>query len=418
MTVSPGDQHVRKVLADLEGPTGKGREFDSAIHPFPARMPLSVANHLIANLTTRGQTVLDPMAGSGTTLVVAARQGRSAIGFDRDPLAVLIARTATCALDRERVEGIGDRILERAREFVSTMRLPQTRKTLPREDREFLRYWFPSRSQKQLFALAAAITDQSVGSERDFAWVVFSSLIIAKSAGASFALDISRSRPHKRPEKQIVLPFEGWRPRFKAAMSRHPFIDAEPRGEVEVRPGDVRSLPLPDGEIDFVLTSPPYVTAIDYLRAHKFSLVWMGHELETLRELRGTMMGTERGLWSRDGLPTQMEEQLEELVTVSRRKAILRRYLSDFRTMLGGIHRVLRPGGLAVLVVGPMILEEAEPDAVPVVTELAESVDLDVVGSAVRTISAARRSLPPPSPRKNRPLDQRMREEVLVALRK
>ncbi len=298
------------------------------------------------------------------------------------------------------------------------MRLPDIRNALPPEERDFICYWFPSRSQKQLFALAAAITELSADSERDFAWVVFSSLIIAKSAGASFALDISRSRPHKRPEKRIVLPFDGWRPRFKAAMSRHPFVDVERKGHAEVRAGDARSLPLPDDEIDLVLTSPPYLTAIDYLRAHKFSLVWMGHELETLRELRGTMMGTERGLWSRDGLPTQMEEQLEELVTVSRRQAILRRYLSDFRTLLAGIHRVLRPGGLAVLVVGPTIVESGETDAVAIVTDLAASVDLDVVGSAVRTISSARRSLPPPSSGGDEPLDKRMREEILVALRK
>jgi ribosomal protein L11 methylase PrmA len=35
--------------------------------------------------------VLDPMAGSGTTLVAARMRGHEAIGFDRDPLAVLIA---------------------------------------------------------------------------------------------------------------------------------------------------------------------------------------------------------------------------------------------------------------------------------------------------------------------------------------
>lgn len=418
MTTSPTDRQIREVLAQLEGAEAKGRGLELSIHPFPARMPAAVAEHLVEQLASPGAKVLDPMAGSGTTLVAAARHGCQAVGFDRDPLAVLIARTATRGFDRKRIEGLESHLLQRAQVLFNRTRLPEVRRKLLLEDQDFLRYWFPWRSQKQLFALAAAITELSAGSERDFAWVVFSSLIIAKSAGASFALDISRSRPHKRAKKRIVLPFQGWPLRFKAAISRHAFVDTEPKGQVEVRAADARALPLADDEIHLVLSSPPYLTAIDYLRAHKFSLVWMGHDLETLRELRGTMMGTERGLWNRDGLPTQMEEQLEERVTVSRRQAILRRYLSDFRTMLTEIRRVLRPGGIAVLVVGPTIVESNEPDAMPIVTELAASVDLEVVGSAVRSISSARRSLPPPSPGTRRPLDQRMREEVLVALRK
>lgn len=418
MTSLRSDQHVCNSLAQLEGAKAKGHELELSIHPFPARMPTSVAEHLVDRLTNQGATVLDPMAGSGTTLIAAARRGRRGIGLDRDPLSVMIARTVTRGIDRQRIDKLEAQILERAQKLFAKMRLPEVRKSLPQEDQEFLQYWFPSRSQKQLFSLATAIEELPQGLERDFAWVVFSSLIIAKSAGASFALDISRSRPHKRPEKPIVLPFDAWRRRFSAAINRHPFADAKPEGEVEVVVGDARSLSLADDTVDLVITSPPYLNAIDYLRAHKFSLVWMGYRLEALRELRGTMIGTERGLWSRDGLPGHTEEQLREVVRSTRRQAMLRRYLSDFRRMLKEIHRVLREGALAVLVVGPTIVASDEPDGVSVVTQLAEGVDLKVLGSAVRSISSARRSLPPPSPCRSRPLNQRMHQEVLVALRK
>jgi site-specific DNA-methyltransferase (adenine-specific) len=43
-------------------------------------------------LTNEGQGVLDPMCGSGTTIAVAARLGRHAIGFDASKSAVAIAR--------------------------------------------------------------------------------------------------------------------------------------------------------------------------------------------------------------------------------------------------------------------------------------------------------------------------------------
>ncbi|MFY9822779.1 MAG: DNA methyltransferase [Thermoanaerobaculia bacterium] len=419
MIQTSADQRVRELLAEFEGTGAKGQGLESvSIHPFPARMPCAVAEHLIEQTTQPGATVLDPMVGSGTTLVAARRQGRLGVGFDRDPLAVLVSRATTQRLSTERVEALSSKILERAKNSIPQIHLSRVRGRLPEEDQQFLRYWFPPRSQKQLFALAAAIEEEPEGPERDLSWVVFSSLIIAKSAGASFALDISRSRPHKNSEKRIVLPFDGWARRFKIAIARHPFLNTTVAGEATVHTGDARSLPLEEDSVDLVLTSPPYLNAIDYLRAHKFSLVWMGHDLQSLRELRGTMMGTERGLWSLDGLPQTLEEQLEVTVSVSRWRAILRQYLSDLRKVLAEAKRVLRPEGLLVLVVGPSIVAGEALDAVTVVSELGSSVGLRYLGSAARSLNPGRRSLPPPSQAQEGSLDKRMQHEVLIALRK
>jgi hypothetical protein len=87
--------------------------------------------------------------------------------------------------------------------------------------------------------------------------------------------------------------------------------------------------------------------------------------------------------------------------------------------LLAEAKRVLRPGGLAVLVVGPSIVETDEADAVAVVRGLASSLDLETVGSATRSLSAGRRSLPPPfRASQENPLAKRMEHEILVALRK
>ena len=54
------------------------------------------------------------------------------------------------------------------------------------------------------------------------------------------------------------------------------------------------SLPLADGSVDLIVTSPPYANAIDYMRAHKFSLVWLGQPIANLSHLRGKYIGAER----------------------------------------------------------------------------------------------------------------------------
>jgi hypothetical protein len=155
------------------------------------------------------------------------------------------------------------------------------------------------------------------------------------------------------------------------------------------------------------------------LRAHKFSLVWMGYNLRELRELRGTMVGTEQGLRGLDGLRPDIEYRLGAISTGECERARRRRYLCDLRMVLAEIARVLRPGGLALLVVGPTIISSRRTDAADVVGALGQSFGLAVVASVARQLRGAHRSLPPPrSARAGSPLANRMRREVIVALRK
>lgn len=58
----------------------------------PAPFPLELPRRLIDLYTYRGDVVLDPFLGSGTTLVAAERTERRGVGFDLDPDYAAIAR--------------------------------------------------------------------------------------------------------------------------------------------------------------------------------------------------------------------------------------------------------------------------------------------------------------------------------------
>ena len=74
------------------------------LHSFAAKFPPQLARWGIETFSRPGEVVLDPMAGSGTTLVEARLLGRSAFGVDIDPLARLIARVKATALAPELLE--------------------------------------------------------------------------------------------------------------------------------------------------------------------------------------------------------------------------------------------------------------------------------------------------------------------------
>lgn len=358
--------------------------------------------------------------GSGTTLIAAKECDRPSIGFDRDLLAQRIARAATETYRTVELEALKVSVYQRASEIHNAGdTLDCLRVGMIPEDVDFLKYWFTTKAQKELFAFRAAISEVADERLQNFAWIVFSSLIIAKSAGASRALDISRSRPHRVDDKPIAFPMDMWMRRFNAAVKRSRFVDTHVKVVAEAKGGDARRLDLGDESVDCILTSPPYRNAVDYLRSHKFSLVWMGASIPEVRDLRGTMIGSERGLFSLDGIPDAVEDRLTRSIPVTRERALTRRYLSDLRKAMGEMHRVLKPSGLAVLVVGPTMINTKKSDAARVVNEIGQHVGLTPVGSAVRVINPQRRSLPAPDRVSgNNFLAARMRREVIVALRK
>lgn len=58
----------------------------------PATYPIALARKVIDLFTHRGELVLDPFVGSGTTLVAAQDAGRNAVGFDLQPSYVDLSR--------------------------------------------------------------------------------------------------------------------------------------------------------------------------------------------------------------------------------------------------------------------------------------------------------------------------------------
>ena len=72
---------------------------------YPSQKPEALLERLLGALSNEGDLVLDPYAGSGTTLAVAHRMGRGFLGIDASPVAL---RTT-----RERLEAAGSSLRER-----------------------------------------------------------------------------------------------------------------------------------------------------------------------------------------------------------------------------------------------------------------------------------------------------------------
>jgi hypothetical protein len=189
-----------------------------------------------------------------------------------------------------------------------------------------------------------------------------------------------------------------------------------------VKRGDARGLQIESGSIDLVLTSPPYLNAIDYMRCSKFSLVWMGHSIGDLRQIRAESVGTEAS--SKKALDAAWVQSLIGKLALkpalsSRDRALLATYVWDMGSALGEACRVLRHGGRAVYVVGDTTSKGTFIRNSKIVVAVAERHGLCLVSRQSRALPANRRYLPPPKrASRNEMMDARMRNEVVIAFRK
>ena len=249
-----------------------------------------------------------------------------------------------------------------------------------------------------------------------------SRLIISKSSGASLALDLSHSRPHKKFRSAPVKPFRKFLEAVDHVAENCVNKRSVDRGPApRVRLGDARRLPVRNGSIDLVVTSPPYLNAIDYIRCSKFSLVWMGYRIPDLRELRAESIGAEAARSDSKDEPA-VEAILADLKLKpslsNRDEAVLTRYIADMHRALCEVTRVLAPGGKAVYVVGENTIRGTYIRNSRIICEIAALCGLRLKERRVRTLPANRRYLPPPSLRKASSMNARMRREVVLAFAK
>ena len=168
------------------------------VHAFAAKFPPQLPRAFIRGLTAPGDCVLDPMMGSGTTIVEALLEGRRGIGLDIDPLALRVSQAKTIPMSVDDLRDIGLKVVSQAQGFLADNNIERLMQKFDSRTKEFIDYWFYPNTQRELAALVLSIQTVNVSLVRRFLELTFSSIIVTKSGGVSRARDLAHSRPHLR----------------------------------------------------------------------------------------------------------------------------------------------------------------------------------------------------------------------------
>jgi DNA modification methylase len=417
-------------------------------HSFPAKFPPQLPKLFIEALTREGDVVLDPMVGSGTTIIEAYLANRKSIGFDIDPLAIKLSRVKSMPLDKKELIRLGSRIYSDAKiEYYDNK--DELRQALndkfDSKTQEFLNYWFLKETQLELLSIKRQIEKIESEDFRNFFEIVFSSVIITKSGGVSLALDLGHTRPHKLKAlldnngniiygdkfvdiskkshltKIIKSPIEEFRRRINQNI-KSVISNSKSNTLPIINYGDSQKLNLVNDTIDFIITSPPYASnAIDYMRAHKFSLIWLGFKIEDLTKKRNEYIGSESTInYQFEDLPDYTNKKVNEVSNVNiNRGKVLKRYFTEMKKSLREMHRVLKPGKSAIVVVGSSMMKGIDTETHICLAEIGSSIGFTDPFIGIRELDRNKRMLPAGKQINIlSPIQQRMHKEYVIGFYK
>jgi len=419
-------------------------------HSFPAKFPPQLPLKFILSLTEESDVVLDPMMGSGTTVVEALLNKRCAIGFDIDPLAVMITKVKTNKIELNELLVHFRLILKNAKNYFAHKQDYLKGKLSEHWDSKskvFIDNWFAPETQLELMALLTQIERIEDENIKIFFKLVFSSTIITKSGGVSLALDLAHTRPHKA---KVVIDREGKiiignnfkensnsRLKFLTKKMRSTFDVFEKRFSQNIKSliksdlgrikakiefGDAQCLPLDDDSVDLIVTSPPYASnAIDYMRAHKFSLIWLGYSLADLTLKRKEYIGGENTINAKFmDLPSRTMQIISEVSKLDiKRGRVLHRYYSEMKKVLREMYRILKPNKSSIVVVGNSSMLGVDTRTHECLAEIGEEIGFQIPKIGTRRIDRNKRMLP--AGKKidlDSQIQQRMHKEYVVGFYK
>lgn len=350
-----------------------------SLHPYPAKFIPQIPNALIQELSPVGSTVADVFCGSGTTLVEGLLLKRNVVGVDANPLGCLITRAKTARLQRGDIAWLRQ-LAPRALELAERI-APTTQAMLfdeaPfvsdawRPSSDSLAFWFDSFVVEELAEVLKWIGVAPTDDARDVALAAFSAVVVAVSRQDSDTRYVRREKGTSPGDtlRRLAKSFE------EAVRACEAFTEAvETRFTRSVIHASV--LDEPDiGQVDLVVSSPPYPNAYSYHLYHMTRMLWLGLDQQTFKR---DEIGSHRKYSSKSSLAATPET-----------------FRSEMKTVMGWIVRHLRSGGYAAFVIGDSTIAGQRVNNAEILSEVAATEGLAEVDRIERRLHDGRKSFNP-----------------------
>jgi DNA methylase len=259
------------------------------LHPYLGKFIPQLVEVLLARYFRPGQHVLDPFAGSGTTLVQALESGLDATGVDVAAFNCLLMDVKTRRYNRF--------VLERELRDIHS-RIPTLWHRATRSG--YVRAWYAPRAAAELLGFREAICEYE---HADVLRIVLARAARSARRTTHFDLDFPRTpqldtywcHKHRRECRPVETASQFLRRYTLDTLERlKAFARVRSPGRAAtIVHGDARDVRY-GARFDGIVTSPPYPGLIDYHEQHRYAYELLGLDDLRDRELGAAATGTTR----------------------------------------------------------------------------------------------------------------------------
>jgi DNA modification methylase len=248
----------------------------SSLHqlsPYIGKLKPNIARELIANYTAPGEIVVDPFCGSGTIPLEAGLLGRRVLASDTNPYAYVLTKAKlSTPTSMEAACRSLDRVYAKSKQ-----RLGVDIHEVP----DWVRRFFDPQTLVETIAFA----DECLSGRHWFLLGCLLGILHHQRPGflsypSSHLVPYLRDKKYPRDEFPEMYQYRELLPRMRAKISRA-FKSYFPvcSDEVVVRKSSIERLSLPQS-IDAIITSPPYMNALDYRRDNRLRLWFLDRSIK------------------------------------------------------------------------------------------------------------------------------------------
>ena len=298
-----------------------------------------------------GETVFDPFAGSGTTLLTAKEFGIHGLGIDMLSTAVFVTKAKLTEWANI------DDLLQSALKLTSA-RLREPKSSLP--DVRIINLAFTKETQKEILFFKEEI-EKFVQPHRDFLMLGLLSIledVSSTSKDGQFLRLVEKELPPVRDALRAALT------RMIHDLSEIRLFGLWPKTNAKstILQGDARELCLPPkylGAVSAVITSPPYLNRYDYSRTYALELCLMSvRSHQEMVKVRHSLLRSHVESKEHEGKAIDLPALVEVLREVrakplnnERLPIMIQGYFEDMNLVIRNISQYLKPRGRAALVV-------------------------------------------------------------------
>jgi len=334
-------------------------------HRYPAKFIPQIVRKLIEDYAPNSnQIVCDPFGGCGTTLVEAKLLGHRSIGFDINPIAKLITQTKTNSIKPKTLANYKAKFLQY---YENTPMVFY--KHHPR-----INYWFDTEKIKELDRIYFAIKKIKDNNVRRFFLCAFSHNLknCSRWLMKSIKPQVDKNKVISNTKESFLKHLDSMikkNERFYSALAQSGYINTPAK---MYRRDSTKKFPIESEAIDLIITSPPYVTSYEYADLHQLSLLWFGDDPKHFKkwhhfsnefiDFRRNFIGTSSKEEKSGDFNSVIAKQIvNDLVQIERPLAIdVANYFLDMKKVFAEMHRVLKPGGKACIIIGNTSLRGVE----------------------------------------------------------